>query len=1192
MKQTAFIARLRSVRLLLALLIGAGVLSFSLSRPVMAESAARDRAQAQQPAPAPDTAPNDLFGTSNLSADVAAAMSDVALNMTLNPLRYRTVSLNDAMLATSAADFAAGRSSSAESFRLNLFADVVYTAVNTKITPRYMSNPGYIWYGQIPELEISDVVFVVTPDFIEGRIWTPGRNYLITLSGSLYTIIEMNPEDASQRAPAALELPPQYQVNVSPKGGQTADNSAAAVPVSAPSAQTVMAGDGPVIDVLVTYTTASMNGQNLSQFTAAVEAEVAISNSAITNSQANFQINIVALVPTSYTEVGFETDLNRITSTNDGFMDDIHATRNQYGADLVALLRGNGEYCGIAWLMTNVSTNFASNGFSVTGRTCFGNFSFIHEIAHNMGSQHDPLNGSGGAYSYSYGYQDTTGAFRTIMAYANQCPGPGSCPRVGRFSNPNLSYNERVTGTATQNNALSLSNTAPTVAQFRASVSAPPSNDNFANALVVDAFTYVSNVTTTNATNEANDPTLSCAANVGKTIWYRFTATGSGTVNLSTAGSNFDTAIAAYTGSPGAFTQVGCNDNGSGQGVFDLTVTAGTTYYVLIGGKGQTGGAATFTFSAPWEDDFNYAVGINALPYTYNGSTAAATTAGDDPNLTCISGEGKSIWLRYTAPASGTVTLTTNGSNFDTVLGVFTGSRGSLTQQACNDDATGTTSAINNFAVTSGTTYHIYLGGYNSASGTVVFNMTGTVAAPTPVVSAPTGTITNAYGNPSYVWNDTGASSYELAVWLLTPSVATSLAPNSVIYYGQNLADGTYCDGTTCTINPVSLTESARLVNGTYAAYVRATGGAWQTNPTNFTLSAPALAPITSSGPSSTTNPVTVSSLTPAFNWNLNGTAANTTWFNLYIAPKAQFDAGNYTPTFNQWQSRADRCGSTIGTSCSFTAPTLVENTIYYFFVQSYGPSGYSTGGQYTNGWEGGAFLVDSIPNPALPTTLATNINSGHPSLGWVSPAEATSHTIAIYNWTTNAWVYSGTHAKTGDPSLICSAGTCVFKNDAFVMTNGAYSFYVNSINANGTSLLGPFSNGYAGPTNPGSNGEAGDFSINVAAPSLPASVNGSISSGNIIGSWQTPNHTTYYNVWVGTAGAAQTYVFQTLSTLDLGCENPTQTCSFSIPLAGLGIPAGTQLYMAVQAVGPGGYATTGGEASNGYRVSAAFNAP
>ena len=70
--------------------------------------------------------------------------------------------------------------------------------------------------------------------------------------------------------------------------------------------------------------------------------------------------------------------------------------------------------------MGSVAGN-SNNGFTVTSRTCaVGNLSFPHELGHNMGDAHNPENGSGGTYSYSFGHW-VNGSYRTVMSYVNPC---------------------------------------------------------------------------------------------------------------------------------------------------------------------------------------------------------------------------------------------------------------------------------------------------------------------------------------------------------------------------------------------------------------------------------------------------------------------------------------------------------------------------------------------------------------------------------------------------------------------------------------------------------------------------------------------------------------------------------------------------------------------------------------------------
>ena len=108
-------------------------------------------------------------------------------------------------------------------------------------------------------------------------------------------------------------------------------------------------------------------------------------------------------------------------------------------------------------------------------------------------------------------------------------------------------------------------------------------------------------------------------------------------------------------------------------------------------------------------DDFYSATEITAVPSVTTQNTAGTSLSLDDPALTdCgLSTGDASVWYEYTAPADRSITFDTLGSNYDTQLGVFTGTRGALTPVACNDNAgTGIQSRVT-FATTAGTTYYI-----------------------------------------------------------------------------------------------------------------------------------------------------------------------------------------------------------------------------------------------------------------------------------------------------------------------------------------------------------------------------------------------------------------------------------------------------------------------------------------------------
>ena len=120
----------------------------------------------------------------------------------------------------------------------------------------------------------------------------------------------------------------------------------------------------------------------------------------------------------------------------------------------------------------------------------------------------------------------------------------------------------------------------------------------------------------------------------------------------------------------------------------------------------------------PWiasfstNDDFDYATTISAVPSKTTQNTSGAFLGTDDPALTAcgLSNGDASVWYKYTASANRSITFDTLGSNYDTQMGVFTGSRGSLTSVGCNDNAVaGVVQSRVTINATSGTVYYIVI---------------------------------------------------------------------------------------------------------------------------------------------------------------------------------------------------------------------------------------------------------------------------------------------------------------------------------------------------------------------------------------------------------------------------------------------------------------------------------------------------
>jgi HYR domain-containing protein len=99
--------------------------------------------------------------------------------------------------------------------------------------------------------------------------------------------------------------------------------------------------------------------------------------------------------------------------------------------------------------------------------------------------------------------------------------------------------------------------------------------------------------------------------------------------------------------------------------------------------------------------------------------TRSATLDPTDQVLCSGLAEAKTVWFAFTADCARTATIDTVGSSYDTVLGVWTGSCGSLASVDCNDDIdfqAGDLQSRVQFTTVAGTTYLVEVAEFDSDS--------------------------------------------------------------------------------------------------------------------------------------------------------------------------------------------------------------------------------------------------------------------------------------------------------------------------------------------------------------------------------------------------------------------------------------------------------------------------------------------
>jgi hypothetical protein len=128
----------------------------------------------------------------------------------------------------------------------------------------------------------------------------------------------------------------------------------------------------------------------------------------------------------------------------------------------------------------------------------------------------------------------------------------------------------------------------------------------------------------------------------------------------------------------------------------------------------------TWTVSlAPANDLFANAVPIASSTGSVTGTNVGATREAGEPSHAGVG--GRSVWYRWRAPATRSITFETVGSSFNTLLAAYRGSSVSaLTRVAANDDlAYGVYQSRIKFTAYAGTTYQLAVDGYSGASGSI-----------------------------------------------------------------------------------------------------------------------------------------------------------------------------------------------------------------------------------------------------------------------------------------------------------------------------------------------------------------------------------------------------------------------------------------------------------------------------------------
>ena len=272
-----------------------------------------------------------------------------------------------------------------------------------------------------------------------------------------------------------------------------------------------------------------------------------------------------------------------------------------------------------------------------------------------------------------------------------------------------------------------------------------PANNHFVNRITVPlpAVGGTRTVTGSNVggTAEGGEPIHAGKHSALNSVWWRYTPTASGQITIDTLGSNFDTVLAVYRGSSVAsLAEVASNDDADYytiQSQVRFNATAGVEYQIAVAGYMNEAGNIRLSVhggvaAAPANDNFVDRQNVNppsraGSRRTVAGSTVLATAERFEPYHAGWRNSRNSVWYRFTPQSTGRVTIDTRGSDFDTILAVY--SRNSLrhlTEVASNNNTVGLGRQSRvSFRALAGRQYQIAITGYANRGGNLRLNITG-----------------------------------------------------------------------------------------------------------------------------------------------------------------------------------------------------------------------------------------------------------------------------------------------------------------------------------------------------------------------------------------------------------------------------------------------------------------------------------
>jgi hypothetical protein len=557
----------------------------------------------------------------------------------------------------------------------------------------------------------------------------------------------------------------------------------------------IKAAAAAVVDIMIVYDTtatdwvASNGGMAAFSQDSVTRMNQALQNSGLTD----HSFRLVHSMSVNYTtssngSTSLSPDLSALQSGSGDFAQ-VHSARNDYGADLVAMMVDTGSaygYVGVGYTLSSWGGS-PNSGFTVNAiRSVNIGHTLTHEVGHNMGAHHSKAQTSSpgpntyldNQYSAGWYFTGTNGVkYHTILAYNNDGHGNTYQP-APFFSTPQKSYQGTTVGDVVDgDNTRLIGETIATIAGYRSS----------------SETTYT---LTVNSSGTSGVSITSSPVGYGGTTNYSKSGIAAGIgITLTAPSTSGNAVFASWSGCSST-----SGNNCTVSMTSNKTVTAGyatPTYTLSVNSSGASAVPISSSTSSTYTGTTNYSrSGISSgtsitltAPSTagnagFSSWSGCSSTSGNNCTVSMIS--NKTVTAGYTA---ATYTLSVNSSGASGVSigsstssiyagttnysksGISSGTSITLTAPSTAGNAgfsswSGCSSTSGNNCTVSMTSNKTVTAGYTAATYTLSVNSSGVSAVPISSSTSSTYAGTTNYSR-SGIYSGT-------SITLMAPSTAGS----------------------------------------------------------------------------------------------------------------------------------------------------------------------------------------------------------------------------------------------------------------------------------------------------------------------------------------------------------------------------------------------------------------------------------